>query len=82
MELNNLLAELYIPSPWELHQTAWSDKAEIELWIKRDDLIHPLISGNKWRKLSGVLRGDKHFNSVHTFGGPYSNHLVALGIAA
>lgn len=27
------------------------DQYQIKLWIKRDDLLHPIISGNKWRKL-------------------------------
>ncbi|MCK5869406.1 MAG: hypothetical protein KAG45_01955 [Methyloprofundus sp.] len=27
----------------------------VELWIKRDDLLHPVISGNKWRKLKYIL---------------------------
>ncbi len=28
---------------------------KIQLWVKRDDLIHPIISGNKWRKLKYIL---------------------------
>lgn len=55
-------------------------RCRIELWIKRDDLLHPVISGNKWRKLKYVL---DHALSlpVDTFvsmGGAYSNHLHAL----
>ncbi len=53
---------------------------KIQLWIKRDDLIHPIVSGNKWRKLKYVLQealklGCQGFVSM---GGPYSNHLHAL----
>ena len=49
-------------------------------WVKRDDLIHPVISGNKWRKLAA------HFASplpthITSFGGGHSNHLHALGYA-
>ncbi len=52
----------------------------IELWIKRDDLLHPVISGNKWRKLKYIL---DHALSLGTdtlisMGGAYSNHLHAL----
>lgn len=54
-----------------------------EVYILRDDLIHPLISGNKWRKLkyiiSHMLTNGK--NHLITFGGPFSNHLVATAVA-
>ncbi|MFA5983312.1 MAG: pyridoxal-phosphate dependent enzyme [Methylococcaceae bacterium] len=55
-------------------------RAGIELWLKRDDLLHPIISGNKWRKLKFVINhalqlGCKHLVSM---GGAYSNHLHAL----
>ena len=47
--------------------------------MKRDDLIHPFISGNKWRKLSHHI---EHPNLISkkglmTCGGPWSNHLLA-----
>ncbi|WP_199610742.1 1-aminocyclopropane-1-carboxylate deaminase/D-cysteine desulfhydrase [Flocculibacter collagenilyticus] len=58
----------------------------IELWVKRDDLIHPLISGNKWRKLLLNLEQvhQKHKESkqgIVSFGGPFSNHIHALAAA-
>lgn len=56
----------------------------IELYIKRDDLIHPEIQGNKWRKLKYNLF-EARLNSIHTlltFGGPYSNHIYATAAAA
>ncbi len=51
--------------------------------IKRDDLIHPIISGNKWRKLKYNLIHAKnnHKSSVLSFGGAYSNHIHALAFA-
>lgn len=54
------------------------------LWVKRDDLIDPYISGNKWRKLKYILADAKqqHRNHLVTFGGAYSNHLVATAAAA
>jgi 1-aminocyclopropane-1-carboxylate deaminase len=53
---------------------------KIELWIKRDDLIHPIISGNKWRKLKYILHHALIMNShtIISMGGAYSNHLHAL----
>lgn len=55
----------------------------ISVYIKRDDLIHPEVSGNKWRKLKYnvevCLNGKKE--GVITFGGAYSNHLLATAAA-
>ena len=75
----DILDHLTIPSPLHQVRTAWSAAAAIELYIKRDDLIHPIISGNKWRKLSGILSHyDKTtYREIITFGGAFSNHLVA-----
>ena len=55
----------------------------VELFIKRDDLIHPFISGNKWRKLKYNLIKARNENKTHlvTFGGAYSNHLLATAAA-
>ncbi len=55
----------------------------VKLFIKRDDLIHPFISGNKWRKLKYNLLKAKELNKNHllTFGGAYSNHLLATAAA-
>jgi 1-aminocyclopropane-1-carboxylate deaminase len=54
------------------------------IWVKRDDLIDPYISGNKWRKLKYILQAAllKNKNHLVTFGGAYSNHLVATAAAA
>ena len=50
-----------------------------ELFVKRDDLIHHEVSGNKWRKLKWnffeALKND--CNTLSTYGGAYSNHLLA-----
>ncbi|MFM5167343.1 1-aminocyclopropane-1-carboxylate deaminase/D-cysteine desulfhydrase [Aeromonas veronii] len=55
----------------------------VELWYKRDDLIHPAISGNKWRKLKYHLLHAKEHGKRHllSFGGAYSNHIHALAAA-
>ena len=54
------------------------------LYVKRDDIIDPYISGNKWRKLKYILQKAKAEQKNHlvTFGGAYSNHLVATAAAA
>lgn len=54
-----------------------------KLFIKRDDLIHPEISGNKWRKLKYNVLHVKQVKKegILTFGGAYSNHLVATAAA-
>lgn len=55
----------------------------VKLYIKRDDLIHPFISGNKWRKLKFNLLKARALNKNHlvTYGGAYSNHLLATAAA-
>ena len=56
---------------------------QIELWIKREDLIHPYVSGNKFRKLKYNIQQAKHLkkNTLLTFGGAFSNHIVATSVA-
>lgn len=51
--------------------------------VKRDDLLHPIISGNKWRKLKYNLIEAKTqgYKSIVSFGGPFSNHIHALASA-
>ncbi|NOT13118.1 MAG: 1-aminocyclopropane-1-carboxylate deaminase/D-cysteine desulfhydrase [Methylococcaceae bacterium] len=59
------------------------DQYDVELWIKRDDLLHPVISGNKWRKLKYVLDDvlSSGLSTIVSMGGAYSNHLHALAYA-
>ncbi|MEV7143301.1 1-aminocyclopropane-1-carboxylate deaminase/D-cysteine desulfhydrase [Streptomyces tauricus] len=52
----------------------------VRLLLKRDDLIHPELIGNKWRKLAPNLRAAAG-RTVLTFGGAYSNHLRATAAA-
>jgi 1-aminocyclopropane-1-carboxylate deaminase len=56
---------------------------QIELWMKRDDLLHPAISGNKWRKLKYSLDHalTSGADTIVSMGGAYSNHLHALAYA-
>ncbi|TAF46899.1 MAG: 1-aminocyclopropane-1-carboxylate deaminase/D-cysteine desulfhydrase [Sphingobacteriales bacterium] len=55
----------------------------INIFFKRDDVIHPFISGNKWRKLKHHLINAQQKAKAHivTFGGAYSNHLLATAAA-
>jgi 1-aminocyclopropane-1-carboxylate deaminase len=55
----------------------------IELFVKRDDLIDEYVSGNKWRKLKYNVEQAKTLkkSGILTFGGAYSNHLVATAAA-
>ena len=67
----------------QIHDPLFKGKG-LQVFIKRDDLIHPIISGNKWRKLKYVLKQAQAQNKQHlvTFGGAYSNHLLATAAAA
>ncbi|WP_300660555.1 pyridoxal-phosphate dependent enzyme [Fluviicola sp.] len=55
----------------------------VRLLVKRDDLIHQEVSGNKWRKLKyniELVQFQKK-DGILTFGGAYSNHLLATAAA-
>ncbi|MGZ5000216.1 MAG: 1-aminocyclopropane-1-carboxylate deaminase/D-cysteine desulfhydrase [Methylomonas sp.] len=68
------------PAPLMQILDAELNRRQLELWIKRDDLIHPVISGNKWRKLKFILNHALHLgaDTIVSMGGAYSNHLHAL----
>lgn len=72
-----------LPTP--LHELSGGliEQAGVKLYIKRDDLIHPTVSGNKWRKLKySLLEAVKqNETSLLTFGGAFSNHLFATAAA-
>ena len=55
----------------------------IALIIKREDLIHPFVSGNKFRKLKyNLLEAKKgKYETLLTFGGAFSNHIAAVAYA-
>ncbi len=59
------------------------ERVPIQLYLKRDDLLHPTVSGNKWRKLKYNLVRFRAENDwpILTFGGAYSNHLRATAAA-
>jgi 1-aminocyclopropane-1-carboxylate deaminase len=56
---------------------------DIRLFIKREDLIHPFVSGNKFRKLKYNLAeaNKEKQDTLLTFGGAFSNHIAAVAAA-
>ena len=66
-------------------QLKWNlaNRKKIQVWIRRDDLIDPIISGNKFYKLFYNLHAAKNvgYRKILSFGGYYSNHLYALAAA-
>ena len=74
----------YYPTPITEVQSDFLNKSGVRLLVKREDLNHPLVSGNKWWKLKYNLEEalwQKH-NTLLTFGGAYSNHIYAMAAAA
>ncbi|MFB7373670.1 1-aminocyclopropane-1-carboxylate deaminase/D-cysteine desulfhydrase [Streptomyces sp. NPDC056222] len=69
-----------LPSPLEAVEDERFTRRGLRLLLKRDDLIHPDLPGNKWRKLALNLR-EADGRPVLTFGGAYSNHLRATAAA-
>lgn len=64
----------------ELIQTSWTKQAGISLYIRRFDRFHPFVSGNKPYKLSGWLKLHQKGQAIVSFGGVWSNHLLALAV--
>lgn len=66
----------------EIHPSLYQG-ANLRFFVKRDDMIHPYISGNKWRKLKYPLEDayQKGKTTLVTFGGAWSNHLLATACA-
>jgi 1-aminocyclopropane-1-carboxylate deaminase len=60
------------------------ERAGIRLLVKREDLNHTLVSGNKWWKLKYNLidAAEKNLKTLLTYGGAYSNHIFATAAAA
>ena len=71
-------------SPLQQLRSDFLEQAEVTLYVKRDDLIHPLFGGNKWRKQKYNLihARQNNFDTLLTFGGAWSNHIYATAAAA
>lgn len=72
-----------LPSPLQEIQDERLAARSIRLLLKRDDLIHPEVPGNKWRKLKYNLATARESGqqTLLTFGGAYSNHIRATAAA-
>ena len=72
-----------LPSPLEEIDHDLLKNQDIRLFIKRDDLIHPTISGNKWRKLKYNIEAFQLSQKplLLTYGGAFSNHIYATAAA-
>lgn len=72
------------PTPLQPISDPLFEKKRIQVWIKREDLNHPDIQGNKWHKLRHNLASalEKGQTELLTFGGAYSNHIAATAFAA
>ncbi len=57
------------------------EEKKIHVFIKREDLLHPLLSGNKFRKLKHNILSHDTNQTLITFGGAYSNHLYSFSAA-
>jgi len=59
------------------------ENSGVSLFIKREDELHPFISGNKYRKLKYNLAeaAKQQKSTLLTFGGAYSNHIAATAAA-
>jgi 1-aminocyclopropane-1-carboxylate deaminase len=75
--------ELLLPSPVEVLDDERLAAAGVRVLLKRDDLIHPDLPGNKWRKLKYNLEAARTAgaSTLLTFGGAYSNHIRAVAAA-
>ena len=74
----------YTETPIQEIKGVWLEKAQVTLLVKREDLNHPFVSGNKWWKLKYNLEEARRlgFSKLLTFGGAYSNHIFATASAA
>lgn len=59
------------------------EEQNIQLFVKREDMLHTHISGNKWRKIKYNLKAARQQNmqTLLTFGGAFSNHIAAVAAA-
>jgi 1-aminocyclopropane-1-carboxylate deaminase len=74
----------YRKTPIDEIREGFLEGAGVRLFIKREDLNHPEIAGNKWWKLKYNIEEahDLNCETLLTFGGAYSNHIYATASAA
>ena len=61
----------------------WLQKNNARLDVLRVDKLHEVVSGNKWFKLKYYLQDakQKKYETIATFGGPFSNHIIATAFS-
>ena len=81
-KLQNLEQQLSQALVEPVHHPLLEEK-DIQLFLKREDRLHPIVSGNKWRKLKYILQHaiEKDHDHLISMGGLWSNHLHALAWA-
>lgn len=81
--MNFEVLDRFNPPCIELQEDVFTNK-QVRVYLLRDDLRDNFLTGNKWRKLKYNLRliTENKIQKVVTFGGAYSNHIVALSRAA
>lgn len=74
----------YTQPPLQEVKLGFLAEAGVRLLIRREDLNHPFISGNKWWKLKYNLAGALAIgtDTLLTVGGAYSNHIYSVAAAA
>lgn len=77
--LGSMMDALRLPSPLVEIRDELVESRGMRLHLKRDELIHPELPGNKWRKLKyNIAAAEEHgASTLLTFGGAYSNHIRA-----
>jgi 1-aminocyclopropane-1-carboxylate deaminase/D-cysteine desulfhydrase-like pyridoxal-dependent ACC family enzyme len=75
--------QFILPSPIQPICLDAAQELNIQVYLKREDLIHPLLPGNKWRKLKYNLEEahTQEKQTILTFGGAYSNHIYSVAAA-
>lgn len=74
----------YTSTPVQTISNSFFDEHDVKVFVKREDLNHPFVSGNKWWKLKYNLEEAKklEYNTLLTFGGAHSNHIYATAASA
>ena len=81
--MRNIIKPEQEPVTQRINDPLFDDKG-ISVWLRREDLVHSQISGNKWWKLSGNLESVMDLKEkpvIVTFGGAYSNHIYSTAAA-
>lgn len=81
--LDHDLSEIACLAPLQEIHLALFERKSVRVFIKREDLLHPLVGGNKVYKLHGYLKeylASDSQSPILSFGGAHSNHILALAV--